>query len=75
MLTGTQTLGRGAPRICRLRSRRDRDRNRAAQLRSWSSGVLQVSAKNSLRTQAAKNGDRARSGSMSFEASPRFRSR
>src|SRR6266403_1529558 len=27
-------LGRGAPRICRLKGRRDRDGNRAAQLRS-----------------------------------------
>src|SRR5213076_815956 len=36
---------------------RDRDGNRAAQLRSRSSGALQGAAANSLRTRAAKNSD------------------
>jgi acyl-CoA synthetase (AMP-forming)/AMP-acid ligase II len=40
-----------------LKSRRDHDGNRAAQLRSLSSGALQGAAENSLRTRAAKNSD------------------
>ena len=52
-----RALRRGAPRICCLRSRRDCDGNRAAQLRSRSSGALRGAAENSLRTRAAKNSD------------------
>src|SRR5206468_3330891 len=50
-----RALGRGAPRICRLKSRRDRDGNRAAQLRSYHLAHFKANSDLRLQTSDSKH--------------------